>query len=144
VTSIAFQSQPLPQRVAAALRARLRDAHNHQPFDVLDPRHDARRVVAIAEDLGLTPTIVRGGLDLDGTEIDHLWLDVEGRVIDVAFPLFVPSFVESLRRWVTGEIESAELAGAAADAGVEHRVLGEFPSPLRYRGQPIWSARAVH
>ena len=142
MATIAFQSQPLPRRVAAALRARLGDAHTSQPFDALDPRQAVRRVVSIAQELGLTPTVVRGGLDLNGTEVDHIWLDVEGRVIDVAFPLFVPSFVVSLRQWVTGEIEGDELAAVAAKAGVEQRVLGEFPSPLRYRGQPVWSSRA--
>ena len=141
MASIAFQSQPLPKRVADALRTRLREAHVRQPFDALDPRQGARRVASIAEALGLTPTVVRGGLDLEGTEVDHLWLDVEGRVVDVAFPLFLPSFVVSLRQWVTGEIEGDQLAAVAADAGVEQRVLGEFPSPLRYRGQPVWSAR---
>ena len=141
MASIAFQSQPLPKRVADTLRVRLREAHIRQPFDALDPRQGAHRVASIAEALGLTPTVVRGGLDLDGTEVDHLWLDVEGRVVDVAFPLFLPSFVVSLRQWVTGEIEGAQLAAAAAEAGVEQRVLGEFPSPLRYRGQPVWSAR---
>ena len=138
---MAFQSRPLPKRVAAALRARLRDAHGSQPFDALDPRHAARRVVDIAADLGLEPTVVRGSLDLDGTEVDHLWLDVEGRVVDVAFPLFVPTFVLSLRRWVTGDIEGEQLAAVAAGAGVEQRVLGEFPAPVRYRGQPVWTSR---
>jgi hypothetical protein len=141
VATIAFQSQPLPRRVATTLRARLREAHVRHPFEALDPRDAARRVVSIAAELDLEPTVVRGSLDLDGTEVDHLWLALDGRVIDVAFPLFVPSFVVSLRRWVTGEIECDQLSALAADAGVEQRVLGEFPPPLRYRGQPVWSAR---
>jgi hypothetical protein len=141
MAAIAFQSRPLPDRVATALQQRLGDAHSRQPFSALDPRRAARRVSTIAEQMGLSPTVVRGALDLDGTEVDHLWLDVEGRVVDVAFPLFVPSFVAVLRQWVIGEADGEQLAGAAEDATLEQRVLGEFPPPLRYRGAPVWSAR---
>lgn len=141
MATIAFESKPLPPRMADVLQSRLREAHGDQPFNALDARAAAGRVASITEGLGLTSTVVRGCLDLEGSEVDHLWLDVEGRVVDVAFPLFVPSFVSLLRRWVSGEVEGEQLAAVAAAAGLDQRVLGEFPSPLRYRGEPVWSAR---
>lgn len=140
MATIAFHSQPLPGRVATALRTRLEEAHRRVAFSALDPRHAARRAAGIAEDLGLGATVIRGGLDLDGTEVDHLWLDVEGCVLDVAFPVFLPDFVALLRDFVAGHAEPAALAQVADAAELDHRVLGEFPTPLRYRGQPIWSA----
>lgn len=141
MTTIAFRSQPLPSRVSRALHSRLHAAHAGQPFSAADPRQAARRAGGIAEELGLAVTVFRGGLDLCGSEVDHIWLDVEGRVIDVAFPLFVPEFVERLRQYVAGEIEAEQLAAPGLSSGLEHRVLGEFPAPLQYRGQPVWSAR---
>jgi hypothetical protein len=141
VTAIAFQSRPLPLEASGPLRTRLLDAHDAEPFSALDPRQAARRAADIAGQLGLRATVVRGGLDLDGSELDHIWLDVEGCVLDVAFPLFVPTFVRLLRGWVTGEVDSDELEAVAVAAGLEHRVLGEFPAPLQYRGQPVWAAR---
>lgn len=140
MATIAFRSQPLPGDVAGALRARLEDAHREQPFSVLDARAATRRVAQIAGDLGLGTTVIRGGLDLDGTEVDHIWLDVDGRVVDVSFPVFLPDFVMVLRDFVAGHAEAAELALVADSAHLGHRVLGEFPTPLRYRGQPVWSA----
>ena len=138
---IAFQSRPLPGEVSPPLRRRLVQAHGSQPFSADDPREAARRAATIAEELGLSVTVYRGALDLAGSEVDHVWVDLNGHVIDVAFPLFVPTFVDGLRRYVVGDIEAAELAAIAASAGVDQRVLGEFPAPLRYRGEPVWSAR---
>jgi hypothetical protein len=105
-------------------------------------------------------TVYRGGLDLRGVEIDHLWLaatypdaaahpdpralDPHRRtpfVVDVAFPLFVDHFVEVLRRFVAGDATAAELDRAAAGAGVRQRVIGLFPAPVRYVGVPVWSER---
>jgi hypothetical protein len=99
-------------------------------------------------------TVYRGGLDLRGVEIDHVWLaathpdpcapDPQLRtpfVVDVAFPLFVDHFVEVLRRFVAGDATAAELDRAAAGAGVRQRVVGLFPAPVRYLGVPVWSAR---
>lgn len=140
VATIAFRSQPLPGEVAGALRARLEAAHRTQPFSVLDARSATRRAAQIADDLGLGTTVIRGGLDLDGSEVDHVWLDVDGRVIDVTFPVFLPAFVVVLRDFVAGHADAAELAQVAGAAHLEHRVLGEFPVPLRYRGAPVWSA----
>ena len=136
----AFRSRPLP-RAVSPLRLRLDEAHREAPFEAVDPREAARRAVKIAESLGLEATVCRGALDLQGSEVDHVWVDVDGCVIDVAFPLFVPRFVDVLRRFVVGDAETADLAEAAAPAGLEQRVLGEFPSPLRYRGEPVWTAR---
>ncbi|MPZ73040.1 MAG: hypothetical protein GEU74_07380 [Nitriliruptorales bacterium] len=138
---IAFRSQPLPRAASSALRERLSQAHRDDPFSALDPRHAARRTTGIAEDLGLEVMLYRGALDLLGSEIDHVWVDFQGRVIDVAFPLFLPSFVQVLRDYVVGDADAADLDVAASGAGLDERVLGEFPRPLRYRGEPVWSAR---
>lgn len=134
-----FRSLAFPADVAGRLRERLVRAHAHQPFSTVDPRETVRRVAGIVEDLGLRATICRGGVDLRGAEADHVWLDVEGRVVDAAFPLLEEPFVALLRRFVAGEASSDELAEAAAGADVERRVLGEFPHPLGYIGAPVWS-----
>lgn len=142
MATIAFQSGPLPRAAAAEeLRCRLHDAHTAQPFSTMDPRNAAHRAADIAEGLGFEVTMYRGGLDLDGSEIDHVWVDLQGRVIDVAFPLFVPDFVSLLRGYVAGDVELDELAVAAEPAGVDLRVLGTFPARVRYRGAPVWSQR---
>lgn len=137
---IAFRSRPLPDAVLP-LRDRLDEAHRDVPFSAVDPRTAARRAVAIAELLGLEATLYRGALDLQGSEVDHVWVDLDGCVIDVAFPLFVPSFIAVLRRFVAGDAEASDLDAVAEHAGLDDRVLGRFPSPLRYRGEPVWSAR---
>ena len=136
----AFHSRPLPTAVAP-LRTALIEAHVDEPFRAVEPRLATRRAVAIAEGFGWQVTVYRGALDLAGVEADHVWIDLDGHVIDVAFPLFVPAFVQVLRRFVVGDAEAADLEAAAATAGVDQRVLGEFPAPLRYRGEPVWSAR---
>ncbi len=141
MTTVAFESRRLPPRVADPLRARLRTAHRTAPFSAADPREAVRRAATVAAELGLTGTVYRGGLDLRGSEVDHVWLDVDGHVVDVAFPLFVAEFVAVLRDFVAGHVAAGDLAAVAALAGVEARVLGEFPPPLRYRGCPVWSAR---
>ncbi len=140
--TVAFRSQPLPAPTARALRVRLVDEHGREPFSALDARGCVRRVAAIAEELGLRSTVYRGGLDLRGSEVDHLWLDVSGRVVDVAYPLFVEEFVAVLRGYVAGDAGPGDIASAAALAGVDERVVGEFPAALAYRGTPVWSARA--
>lgn len=139
--TIAFQSRPLRPRVAKVLHARLRAAHRAQPFSALDPRQTVRRVTRILDEMGVEATVYRGGLDLRGSEVDHIWLDVDGRVVDVAFPLFVADFVDVLRRYVAGDADPDDIAVTAADAGVDERVVGLFPAPLRYLGRPVWSAR---
>ena len=97
---IAFRSQPLPRAASSALRARLLRAHREEPFSALDPRHASRRASGIAEELGLEVTLYRGALDLHGSEVDHVWVNFQDLVIDVAFPLFLPSFVAVLRDFV--------------------------------------------
>lgn len=135
-----FHSQPLPQELDVELRRRLVAAHQEEPLAV-DARRTVRRVAALAAELGIPVTVYRGGLDLRGSEVDHVWLDVGGRVVDAAFPLFVDRFVEVLRRFVAGDADAEEVAGAAAGASVEERVLGLFPTRTGYLGQPVWSQR---
>lgn len=138
---MAFSSRPLPGAVSPPLRRRLSQAHCRAPFSAVDPREAARRTTAIAEELGLQVTVYRGALDLQGSEVDHVWVELDGCVLDVAFPLFLPDFVQALRRFVTGDVEAPDLEAVAASAGLDQRVLGEFPTPLRYRGEPVWTAR---
>lgn len=135
-----FRSQPLPHALDTELRRRLEAAHRDEPLAV-DARRTARRVAALAAELGMAVTVYRGGLDLHGSEIDHVWLDVDGRVIDAAFPLFVDRFVEVLRRFVAGDADAEEVAAAAVGASIEERVLGLFPTRTGYLGQPVWGQR---
>lgn len=143
-----FHSQTLPRTLATEVRQRLTAAHADQPFSPLDTRQATRRVASIAQELGLAVTIYRGGLDLRGAEVDHLWVAATrlGQagdrpfVLDVAFPLFDPDFVRALRSFVAGDASREQLA-AAGQGGVDRRVVGEIPNPLRYVGAPVWSAR---
>lgn len=136
-----FRSQPLPLALGRELRTRIALLHREDPLSAVDARATVRRVAAVAEELGLSTTVYRGGLDLHGWEVDHVWLDVDGRVIDAAFPLFVDRFVDVLRWFVAGDASADDLAVAAADAGVDERVLGVFPSTTGYLGRPVWSQR---
>ncbi|HWH31246.1 MAG TPA: hypothetical protein VNU01_01100 [Egibacteraceae bacterium] len=136
-----FHSLALPAPVRAEVRSRLRRAHAGRPFSALDPRDTVRRVAGIAGELGLTATVYRGVVDLRGAEVDHVWLDLHGRVVDAAFPLLEREFVELLRRFVAGDLEPHEIAEAAAGFALDARVLGEFPEPIRYLGRPVWSTR---
>jgi hypothetical protein len=147
-----FEPRPLPGAVARAIRERLGHAHHSRPFSTADPRDTVQRVTDLLEDLPVELTVCRGGLDLRGVEVDHVWLALEpqaprrGRlvaayVLDAAFPLYEEQFVATLRRFVAGEAEADDLEVAAAAAGVEARVMGEFPAPMRYVGQPVWGHR---
>jgi hypothetical protein len=149
MSATVFESQPLPAALAGQLRDRLSDEHRLEPLSSIDPRRTIRRVAAVLSDLGCTTAVYRGGLDLRGTEVDHVWLAAgDGTrplfVIDAAYPLFADAFVRTLRRFVAGDAPSEELAAVAAHAGVEERVLGEYPRPMRYRGRPVWSERHSH
>lgn len=137
-----FRSQPLPGGMDHRLRRRLAREHRAEPLSAVDPRATVRRVSVVAEELGLRATVYRGGVDLRGSEVDHVWLDIEGRVVDAAFPLFAADFVEVLRRFVAGDAPPEELAEAAAGATVEERVLGLFPPTAGYLGQPVWTQRS--
>jgi hypothetical protein len=146
-----FDPRPLPPSVAAQLRGRLGEAHRAEPFSTLQPRATAQRVVAIVERVGLQATLYRGGVDLRGSEADHVWLggavppdvDTPAYVVDVAYPLFAEEFLATLRAFVAGDAPPERLAEVAAGAGLEDRVLGVFPEPVRYLGTPVWSARSA-
>lgn len=147
MTATVFQSRELSAPLREELRDRLRRAHAEQPFSTVDPRTTVRRVAAIAADLGLQTTVYRGGVDLRGSEVDHVWLGVRppddpaAFVVDAALPLFSGSFVELLRRFVVGEVPAEALEAAAVSSDVEQRVIGTFPAPVRYLGKPVWTAR---
>jgi hypothetical protein len=156
--AIVFESRPLPSPLAEAVLERLERAHRQEPFSAVNPRGTVHRVAKIVSELGVSVTVYRGGLDLRGVEIDHLWLAAVTEfseaspqalswlpgtplVLDVAFPLFAEHFVEMLRRFVAGDATPAELDEIASGAGVRQRVVGLFPEPVRYLGAPVWSTR---
>lgn len=136
-----FPSGTVPEPYGRMLRRRLHDAHAEEPFSPLRPRVAARRVGALADEIGLSAHLYRGGLELTGTEVDHVWLAVGDVVIDLAFPLFEPKFRALLPRFVAGEIEAVELEHVAARADVDARVIGVLPPRVRYVGRRVWSAR---
>jgi hypothetical protein len=146
MTTPVFEPRPLPTPVANTLRERLLRAHRAEPFSTIEPRRTVQRVAALLTDLGLESVVFRGGVDLRSSEADHVWLAVtrvdagDGPyVVDAAFPLFAEAFVATLRSYVAGDAGPDDLAAAAARAGVDERVMGEFPRPLRYLGRPVWS-----
>jgi hypothetical protein len=118
-------------------------AHAQEPFSPLRPRAAARRVGALASEIGMSAHLYRGGVELTGIEVDHVWLAVDNLVIDLAFPLFAPDFRSLLPRFVAGEIEAVELEQAAASAGIDKRVLGVLPPRVRYVGRPVWAERDI-
>lgn len=148
-----FHSRALPGALGEQVRVRLAAAHRDQPFSPLHTRLAARRAAAIMAEVGMTATVYRGGLDLRGVEVDHVWLAASAAaaddrhdedapfVVDAAFPLFSPAFVAALRRFVAGDGEAEELAAAAEGAALDDRILGVFPPAVRYLGAPVWSAR---
>lgn len=138
-----FVSRSLPQPGGHALRALLARAHELEPFSPVRPRATARRVGALAAGIGLAARLYRGGVELNGVEVDHVWLGVGDTVIDVAFPLFMPHFRSLLPRFVAGDIEPEDLESAAARSGIDDRVLGLLPPMTRYIGQPVWAERAA-
>jgi hypothetical protein len=131
----------LPAADAARLRARLSREHHRRPFGPHDVRDGARRVLALAEDLGLQGHIARGGLDVGGAELDHVWAVVDAHVVDVAMPLLARDFVAVLRRYVAGDVGAGDLERAAAAWALEWRVVGDVPAGCRYLGRPILSHR---
>jgi len=145
---VRFRSCPLPDGLQREVRSRLAAAHAEQPFSPADPRGAAQRAARVVAPLGLEVTIYRGGLDLRGAEVDHVWLggtvpDEAGHpfVLDAAFPLFDQEFVVALRSYVAGDWSREDLAAVGARAGVDDRVVGEFPPPINYLGSPVWSQR---
>lgn len=136
-----YEPRPLPAEKAEAAWNRLARAHAERPFSATDPREGARRVTRIVGDLGLTAVVCRGVVGLGGVEVDHLWVDVEGRVVDAAFPLLSERFTDLLRYFVAGDLSAAALADAAAGEQFDARVIGVFPDSYRYFGAPVWRSR---
>lgn len=133
--------------LSAEVRRRLAVEHRRRPFMASDARDAARRASQALADVGVVTVVFRGGLQLRGTEVDHLWLAVSTSsedgtwVLDVAFPLFAADFVALLPRYVVGEIERHELDAVGRAATLDQRVLGRLPPSVRYCGEPVWSAR---
>lgn len=150
MNSIVFEpgtsGEPGPE-LSAEVRRRLVVEHRRRPFMASDARDAARRASRVLADVGVITVVFRGGLQLRGTEVDHLWLAVSSAdedrtwVLDVAFPLFAADFVALLPRYVVGEIERHELDTVSRVATLDQRVLGRLPPAVRYCGEPVWSAR---
>lgn len=138
-----FTSRDLPQPSGKDFRALVARAHEQEPFSPVRPRVTARRVGALAAGIGLDARLYRGGVELGGVEVDHVWLAVDDTVVDLAFPLFAPAFRSLLPGFVAGEVEPEDLESVAARAGIEHRVLGVLPPCTRYVGRPVWAQRAT-
>ena len=140
---VRFTSEPLPAALGADVRRMLQREHGLRPFSAVDARDTVRRVAGAAHALGLRGTVYRGSVDLRGAEVDHVWLELDGRVVDAAFPLLEDRFVSLLRRFVAGDVEAEELADAAALSSLDARVLGQFPETIRYIGEPVWASRPL-
>lgn len=140
---VRFRSEPLPAALGADVRRMLEREHVLRPFSATDARDTVRRVAGAAQSLGLRGTVYRGSVDLRGAEVDHVWLELDGRVVDAAFPLLEERFVSLLRRFVAGDVEAEELASAAALISLDARILGQFPETIRYIGEPVWISRPM-
>ncbi|MFP5310101.1 MAG: hypothetical protein ACLGIR_11055 [Actinomycetes bacterium] len=136
-----FRPATFAPPVAARLRAGLALAHASEPFTPSDPRGAAGRVARLAEALGLDVVTVRGGLDVGGAELDHVWVAVEGRVVDPTVVAGSSRFVAALRAYVAGDLDADDLDFLAHGHPIERRVLGAFPDTLGYVGAPVWSSR---
>lgn len=134
-----YPSSPFPTPTGPRFRAALVRAHGREPFRPRDVRGAARRVASIAERFGFEACVVRGGLDVGGAELDHVWTVVDGRVVDVAMPVISEAFGQLLRAYVAGDLEVAELDRAAHGYTLQWRVVGDFPERVRYVGLPLWS-----
>ncbi|MBW3663750.1 MAG: hypothetical protein KY469_11675 [Actinobacteria bacterium] len=126
-----------PQLVAALARE-----HARAPFTPRDVRDAARRVAHVASRLELEATVIRGGLDVGGAELDHVWVAINHRVVDVVFPLHSDTFVAELRAYIAGDLEDDDLDRLAHAYAMDWRVIGDFPDRLRYFGLPVWSDRS--
>ncbi len=120
------------------LRSGLAHEHARQPFAPRDVRDAARRVVAVARALEFDAQVVRGGLDLGGAELDHVWAVVDERVVDVALPVNSQVFVDALRAFVAGDLEEDDLDRVAHGYAFDCRVVGEYPDRVRYLGLPVF------
>lgn len=136
--SVTFEPAPFPVGIEDRLVAALERLHDSEPFGPQDVRASARRVVDAVTEMGLEPTLVRGRVDVGGAELDHVFVVVDDRVVDVALPVRDPAFTGAVRAWVAGDLDLQELAARASRYGLEDRVVGEYPRPLCYRGAPLW------
>lgn len=140
---VRIAAKPFEAPVASRLRAALANAHARDPFRPREVRRAVSRVVDIARGLEMTTTTYRGGLDVGGAELDHVWAVIEDRVVDVVLPLRSDTFLDHLRRYVAGEIEDDDLDHHVHAYDLGWRVLGEFPTSVRYIGAPVWSHRVA-
>lgn len=136
-----FRPADFPAPVASRLRALLARAHADHPFGPRDVREAARRTADVARTLTLEAVVVRGGLDVGGAELDHVWTVVDGRVVDVSLPVASEAFLHALRAYVAGDLAGAELDRMAHGYALEWRVLGSFPEGVRYVGLPVFGER---
>lgn len=141
--TVRLRPRPFPAPLGPQLRAALAVAHAREPFRPSVSRDVARRVAQVAEELGLAPTLFRGGVDVGGAEIDHVWVVVDERVVDAALPLFSEAFLAAVRAYVAGDLDGDAFERAAHPYSVRWRVLGAFPEDCRYVGSPVWSQRAL-
>lgn len=136
-----YRSGRLPSPAGPRLRSALAREHGREPFTPRDPREAAQRVRTVVASLGYDVELVRGGVDVGGAELDHVWAVVDGHVVDVTLPLRSAAFAVALRAYVAGDLEDAELDRLAHGYAFEWRVLGEFPGRCRYVGLPVWGDR---
>lgn len=136
-----YPSGALPVPTGPRLRSALAREHARDPFTPRDVRAAAARVQAVAEQLGVEVDLVRGGVDVGGAELDHVWAVVVGHVVDVTMPLRSAAFTDVLRAYVAGDVDDDELDHAAHGYAFEWRIVGEFPDGLRYVGLPVWGQR---
>lgn len=135
-----YAAASFPPPLAGRLRSALAGEHARRPFRPHEVRDAAHRVADVAGQLDLPVVLVRGGLDVGGAELDHLWAVVDGRVIDVVLPVRSASFRGILRAYVAGDLDADDLDHAAHGYAIGWRVLGSFPRSCRYVGTPVFGS----
>lgn len=143
---VSFDSAGADRRVPATVRERLELEHRRRPFVASDARDAAHRARRVLDGLPVSAVTFRGGLQLRGAEVEHVWLALDGGddepwVLDVAFPLFAADFMALLPRYVAGDVERDELDSVSRAATLDQRVLGRLPPLVRYCGEPVWWVR---
>lgn len=137
-----FRPARVPAPRGPSLLSALAREHARWPFSPTDVRDAARRIVAVLGAEGADCVTVRGGLDVGGAELDHVWVVADGFVVDMALPVRSARFVDALRAFVAGDLEVGDLERVAHGYPLDRRVLGDFPSELRYVGRPVFSQRS--
>ncbi len=123
------------------LRSRIIDQHEEHPFDSMTGaplRNDLQRIAIIAADIGLKAVRIRGSIDTQGMNIDHVWLRVDDStaIIDL-WPVLSQEFSVVARDYVRSSIDCLEFSGWASSAPLHDRLIAtEPPSHLRYRKSP--------